>query len=83
MHAKYKFYLTASDDIRAERFQRDQEKLGKKYDHLAALKLVKERDFRDKTRAVAPLVPAQEAIIIDNSLLSIDQTLDLFLSFIK
>ncbi|WP_244619361.1 (d)CMP kinase [Rhizobium sp. 18055] len=34
------------------------------------------RDVRDSTRAVAPLKPAQDALVLDNSLLSVDEAVE-------
>ena len=37
---------------------------------------IEARDLRDKTRSVAPLKPAEDALMLDNSRLSIDQSVD-------
>jgi cytidylate kinase len=36
---------------------------------------LRERDRRDATRAVAPLVPAEDALVVDSTALDIDQTI--------
>ena len=76
--AEYKFFITASLDVRANR---------KVLDYSKPFDVVKreliERDKRDKSRAISPLVIPQDAIVIDNSDLTKDETLQKLLSYIK
>ena len=74
--AKYKFFLTASAEKRAQRRLLELEQRGEKADYSAVLQDLQERDFRDKNRAIAPLVPAQDAIVIDTSESSLEQVTD-------
>lgn len=70
--AQLKIFLTASAEVRAERRynQLKQKEIGAK---LADLFLeIKERDARDSSRAVSPLKPADDAIIIDTSAMNVD-----------
>lgn len=70
---KFKFYLTATPEIRAKRrFDEDALKGGKQTFE-EVLKDINERDFQDKNRAVAPLKQAKDAIVIDTSDMQIDQ----------
>ncbi|WP_342068663.1 (d)CMP kinase [Yoonia algicola] len=73
--ADVKLFVTASPECRAER--RLQELVGKgtetTYDTVLAD--VKERDARDQNRAAAPLVPADDAILLDTSDLTADQAI--------
>lgn len=82
-HAAYKFFVTARVEIRAQRWQKDQEK----YDHHVSLQdaiaLITERDDRDTNRPTAPLVIPENAIIVDTSDLSIEQTIQHMLTYIK
>ncbi len=75
--ATLKIFLTASVQVRAQR--RHKQLIDKGiHANLAALsRELEERDRRDATRAVAPLKPADEAVQIDSSALSIDQVIDL------
>jgi CMP/dCMP kinase len=75
--AALKIYLTASVEVRAKR--RHKQLIDKGiHANLAALsRELEERDRRDATRAVAPLRPAEDAVQIDSSALSIDQVVDL------
>jgi cytidylate kinase len=69
--AELKIYLTACPEIRARRWQRDQEKQGTKLTGERALDEVNARDLQDKKRAVAPLMQPIDAHVIDSSDLTI------------
>ena len=75
-NADFKFFVTASNEVRAER--RYKELLGKgvecSYEQILAE--IVERDENDRNRAVAPAVPADDAVIIDNSYLTIEESVD-------
>ncbi len=74
--AQLKIFLTASADERARRRYNQLKDKGSGA-NLAALSLeLAERDRRDATRAVAPLVPAPEAIVVDSTSLTIDEVVD-------
>ncbi len=74
-HADYKFFLTASPDVRAQRWQRSQEKKGNRLPLDIALKEVNRRDERDKTRLIAPLIEPCDAINVDSSDKSTDEVI--------
>lgn len=77
--AEHKFYLTASPQVRAQRLMLD-EKRGVMERDLEKVKAeLEERDKRDREREVAPLTIPQGATIIDNSELTLQQTIDAFL----
>lgn len=44
---------------------------------------IKERDYRDRNRAVAPLVPAKDALLLDSTDLSIDEVIEQALNHIS
>jgi CMP/dCMP kinase len=74
--ALLKIYLTASPQERARRRYNQLKDKGSGAS-LAALSLeIAERDRRDSTRSVAPLVPAPEAIVVDSTSLGIDEVVD-------
>jgi CMP/dCMP kinase len=81
--ADIKFFLTADVDTRARRLMADQTR----GNHEKVFEKVKaaliERDERDRTRAESPLVIPEGAIIVDNSTLTFDQTVDEFLKEIE
>lgn len=74
--AEYKFFITASPEVRALRWQKEQGKRGNIYSFDEALELVSERDYRDAHRAAAPLKPATDAVVIDTSSMSLDSVAD-------
>ena len=71
--APVKLFVTASAEVRAER--RYKELLGNGHDAVfeTVLADVRERDARDMERSEAPLKPAEDAVLIDTSTLSIEQ----------
>lgn len=82
-HAECKFFLTASPEERAER--RHKELLSEGRDVMMAELLAQqaERDRRDETRACAPLKPAEDAIHIDTSHLSLKAVVDELVRHVK
>lgn len=82
-HAKYKFYLTASLVERAKRRQKDLAAKGENVPLVEVMAQVKERDQADMSRPVAPLRQAADAIVIDNTELTLEQTIDTMLKYIK
>jgi cytidylate kinase len=81
--AEVKFYLDASAKTRAER--RFKELAGKKGSPtvMEIERDIKLRDTNDSNRALAPLKPAEDAVIIDSTGLDIEAVVNLMLSFIK
>jgi len=73
--ADLKIYLDASAEERAHRRFDEIIARGETADFDEILSKVRERDRIDSTRAVAPLRPAQDAIIIDSDKMSADQVL--------
>lgn len=67
--APHKFFLTASDAVRAAR--RHQELAGADYGEV--LRDLVRRDERDRSRAAAPLVRADDAVLVDSSDLTLDE----------
>jgi cytidylate kinase len=75
-HASCKFFLTADSAERARRWQRDQEKQGVYLEEETCQKLIAERDLRDMTRAVSPLVQAPDAQLIDSTYMSFEEVVE-------
>lgn len=73
--APLKIYLIASAEVRAQRRVKQLEQEGQKADYEEILASIKSRDERDSTRAVAPLKPADDALIIDTSNMSLEQVI--------
>jgi cytidylate kinase len=74
--ADVKFYLTADEKIRAERRYKEnvEKNIGCTFEEVLAN--LQERDYRDTHRDVAPLIIVDDAVVIDNSTLSIDETIN-------
>ncbi len=81
--AEIKFYLDASAEERAKRRVKQLKEAGQKADYNQILKMIQERDYRDSHRAVSPLKPADDAVIIDTSSLTMQQVIDTVLEKIK
>ena len=71
--ARWKFFLDAKPEVRAERRYRELVAAGRNPDPRKVLFDIIERDRRDSERITAPLKPAAEAVIVDTSQLSIEQ----------
>ena len=80
--ADHKFFLVASLDEKVRRRALQFERRGERVDEEAMRKEVEERDRVDTERAVAPLRPAPDAVVIDTDSLDIDQVVDRILRHI-
>ncbi|MFD1384833.1 (d)CMP kinase [Rhodanobacter aciditrophus] len=78
--ASIKVFLTASAEERAQRRMLQLQDKGDEVNFDELVKTIKERDERDANRAVAPLVPAAGALVIDSTDLSIDEVVEVVLS---
>jgi len=74
--AEVKIFLTASAEIRARRRWREQQAKGITLDYQTVYEDVIKRDQRDMQRDNAPLKPAEDAVIIDTSAMSIEEVID-------
>ncbi|MEE9446959.1 MAG: (d)CMP kinase [Arenicellales bacterium] len=72
----YKFYLIADAEERAKRRCKQLKEKGLDGNIGALFRDIQQRDERDMNRSDSPLCPAKDAIIIDTSLLSIDEVLE-------
>ena len=72
-----KYFLVADDTERARRRQAEQEAQGVCYSLEETLEQVRERDAGDRARAIAPMVPAPDARLIDSTGLALDQVVSL------
>ena len=71
--ARVKVFLTASAEERAKRRHKQLQEQGKSVSIARLLEAIEERDARDMNRSVAPLQPAEDAITIDTTELSITE----------
>ena len=73
--APLKIFLTASAESRAERRFYQLQGMGESVSLARLLTDIQQRDARDQSRTVSPLVPAEDAVIIDSTALSADEVL--------
>jgi cytidylate kinase len=81
--AEAKFFLTASDQVRAQRRYDELLATGQDVDFESTLKEMQERDERDSKRAVAPLVQAEDAVLVDSSNRSLDEVVQEMLGHVR
>jgi len=80
--AGLKIFLTASARIRAERRYKQLKEKGESVNLTRLFREIKARDLRDQSRSIAPLRPAEDAVIIDSTELSIDEVFEKIVSLI-
>jgi cytidylate kinase len=80
--AQYKFYITASLPVRAQRLVDDLGKQKKQIGLQEAIMMIELRDDRDMNRIVSPLKKAEDAIEVDTSDKTIQETLDYLLQIV-
>ncbi len=81
--AQAKIFLTASAEERAQRRFLQLKEAGKNVNIGALLEQIQERDERDRNRTVAPLVPAEDALIVDSTGKSIDEVVQEVREYVK
>ena len=78
--ARLKIYLTASAEERAQRRYKQLINKGQGVSLPALLEDIRARDERDTQRAVAPLRPADDAIVIDSTSMGIEEVVETVLN---
>lgn len=81
--AEAKIFLDASAEERALRRQNQLQLKGLDVKFDALLSEIQERDERDRNRAVSPLRPAEDALVLDSTNMSIEQVVEISLEYIK
>ena len=81
--AKFKFYLDADVEVRAQRRLLDLQAENPLITYEDVLNDLKQRDYNDTTRKLSPLVLCEDAIKIDSTNLTMDEVLDKFLQIIN
>ena len=74
--AQVKIFLTASPETRAARRCQELKEKGTEADYTEVLKQILERDERDTNRAASPLKQAADAVLVDTSMMNVEQVLD-------
>ena len=81
--AKYKFFITASAEERARRRENQLKESGLSVNMRNLQKQIEERDIKDSSRKISPLVPAEDAVVIDSSNIGIYELKDKVLKLIR
>ena len=77
--ARLKIFLEASAEVRAKRRYLELQNRGQEVNMPDLIADIESRDFKDRTRTISTLIPAEDSIVIDSS----DMSLDEVLSFTK
>ncbi len=80
--ARHKFFLTASPEIRAQRRYRERLERGESISKSLVEEELRQRDRQDQTRSLAPLKPANDAIVIDSTVLTPQEVIEKILSYL-
>ncbi|HOU10789.1 MAG TPA: (d)CMP kinase [Clostridiales bacterium] len=81
--AQVKIFLTASPEERARRRFNELKAKGIAADYESVLAEMKQRDYNDANRDIAPLKPAEDAVFIDSTGLNIEQSVEKIISVVK
>ena len=73
--ASLKIFLEASPEVRAKRRHLELQKRGQEVNMLDLIADIEQRDMKDRTRAISPLIPAEDSVLIDSSNMSLDEVL--------
>lgn len=82
-NADYKFFLTASVEERTKRRYRELSEMGFNTSENEVKENLLKRDKIDSERAISPLIQAEDAILIDNSSINKEETIELILKHIE
>lgn len=81
--ADVKIFLTAAPEARAKRRLLELEQRGQSADLETVLRDIKDRDYKDEHRPIAPLKRAEDAALLDTTNLDLEQSLEALLSLVK
>ena len=81
--AEVKIFMTASNEARAKRRYKELLEKGENVVYETVLAEMIERDNNDRNRSVAPAIPAEDAIHMDNSHMSIEENVDAIIAIIE
>ena len=81
--AKLKIFLTASSEVRAKRRYLELQNRGQEVNMPALIADIEKRDLKDSSRTLSPLVPADDAHIIDSSDMSLEEVFSFTENLIK
>ncbi|MBQ4521484.1 MAG: (d)CMP kinase [Lachnospiraceae bacterium] len=81
--AELKIYLTASVEVRAKRRYNEMIEKGMECDLEELEASIKERDYRDMNREIAPLKQAEDAVLLDTSDMNIEEVVNAIIQMVK
>jgi CMP/dCMP kinase len=81
--ARHKFFLTASEETRAERRYLERSARGEAVQRGEVAEELKKRDRQDETRACAPLRPAEDAILLDSTDLGPAEVVEAIITYLE
>ena len=81
--AELKIYLTASVGVRAKRRYNEMIEKGMECDLEELEASIKERDYRDMNREIAPLKQAEDAVLLDTSDMNIEEVVNAIIRMVK
>ena len=81
--AELKIFLDASAKVRAERRYLELQNRGQEVNMRDLIADIEQRDLKDKTRTLSPLIPADDSIIIDSSEMSLEEVLSFTKKLVK
>ncbi|WJV64249.1 (d)CMP kinase [Pectobacteriaceae bacterium CE70] len=81
--AAVKIFLDASAEERAQRRMLQLQESGFSVNFERLLSEIKERDNRDRTRSVAPLAPAPDALVLDSTDMALDEVVERALAYVR
>ena len=82
-HAQLKVFLTASPQERARRRVAQLAEAGQQADYGAILRDIQQRDYQDSHRETAPLRPAEDAVLLDNSDFTFQQSVERLVGLVR
>lgn len=82
-NAQVKIFLTASAEARAQRRYKELVEKGEQVDYENVLAEMKQRDYNDSNRAVAPLKAADDAVVVDTTELNLEESIEKIKNVIK
>ena len=81
--AKIKIFLTASAEARADRRCKELAEKGQQVEYATVLQEIKDRDYQDSHREIAPLKQAEDAILVDTTELTLEESIQYMLKVIR
>lgn len=82
-HAQVKIFLTASQEERARRRYTELLQKGQKAEYDDVLKEIEQRDYRDSHRGAAPLIQAEDSILVDTTKMTLEQSVKRIVGIIR